>query len=169
MTTALAPVASFYDFTMKSIVGKDVSMGSYKGKVLLLVNVASECGYTPQYEGLEKLYEKYKDQGLMVLGFPANNYGGQEPGTNQQIQQFCTSKFGVKFDMFSKISVHGDDIHPLFRFLTEGGGNTALAGEIKWNFEKFLIDKKGQLIKRYRHRLDPMNEEILHDIEAALK
>ncbi len=159
---------SLYNFTMKSITGKDVPLSSYKGKVLLVVNVASQCGYTPQYETLEKLHETYNAKGLHVLGFPANNFGEQEPGTNEEIQQFCKSKYGIKFDMFSKISVHGQDIHPLYKYLTSGGDNATLAGDVRWNFEKFLIGKDGHIIKRYSSRTSPDNPEFIRDIEAAL-
>lgn len=159
---------SLYDFTMKSITGKDVSLSAYKGKVMLVVNVASACGYTSQYEGLEKLHQTYGSKGLSVLGFPANNFGEQEPGTNQEIQQFCKTKFGVKFDMFAKISVKGSDMNALYNYLTTGGGNPNLAGDVKWNFEKFLIGKDGHIIKRYSSRTAPSNEELIKDIEAAL-
>lgn len=168
MTTALTAPQYIYDFTMKSIDGKDVSLSDYKGKVLLVVNVASECGYTPQYVGLQDLYAKYKDRGLVVLGFPANNFGSQEPGSNEEIKTFCSTKYSVTFPMFSKISVLGDDMHPLYKFLTRGTGSTPV-GDVKWNFEKFLIDKNGSPIKRYRHKLQPESEEIVHDIEEALR
>src|SRR6266699_2483748 len=134
------------DFTVQDIDGKDVKLSDYKGKVVLIVNVASKCGFTPQYTGLEALYEKYKDQGFVILGFPANNFGKQEPGSNDQIKEFCASKFSVTFPMMSKISVKGDDIAPLYKFLTSNG---EFAGDIEWNFNKFLVDRNGNVIARY--------------------
>ena len=134
---------SVYEFTMKDIDGKDVKLETYKGKVALIVNTASQCGYTPQYEGLEKIYGKYKDQGFVVLGFPANNFGGQEPGTNAEIKEFCTLKYKTTFPVFAKISVKGEDQHPLYKYLTSAETNPKFAGDIKWNFNKFLIDKIG--------------------------
>lgn len=149
-----------------TIKGLQASLEDYKGKVVMIVNVASECGYTPQYADLEKLYRLYKDKGLVVIGFPANNFGGQEPGSNEQIYKFCTSKFDVTFPMMSKISVKGSDIHPLFAYLTEG---TPLKGEIKWNFEKFLLDKNGNLVARYSSATKPLDKEIVSRIEGLLK
>src|SRR5437763_12205873 len=140
---------SVYDFTLKDIDGKEASLAQYRGKVLLLVNVASRCGLTPQYEGLEKVYLKYKDRGLVILGFPANNFGGQEPGTNEEIKTFCSLKYNVTFPMFTKISVKGDDKAPLYQFLTAKETNPAFAGEIKWNFTKFLVDRSGKVVSRF--------------------
>ena len=134
---------SIYDFKMKDIDGKEVSLKSYKGKVVIVVNVASKCGYTPQYEQLEATYKKYKDQGLVILGFPANNFHGQEPGTNEEIKQFCTAKYGVTFPMFAKISVKGDDMDSLYQYLTSKDEDPQFGGDITWNFNKFLIDKNG--------------------------
>jgi glutathione peroxidase len=165
---AMAPT-SLYDITVKDIHGKDVSLSSYKGKALLIVNVASECGYTPQYEGLQKLHEKYKDKGLVVLGFPANNFGSQEPGTDAEILKFCSSKYSVTFPMFSKVSAYGHDIHPLYAKLTADHGAGSPAGEVSWNFEKFLVDKKGNIVKRYKSRVKPDSAELMADIESALK
>ncbi len=164
LMTAL-PVSSIFEFTVKTIDGKDKSLADYKGKVVVIVNVASECGYTPQYADLEKLYEKYKDKGLVVLGFPSNDFGGQEPGSNAQIKEFCTTKFGVKFDMFEKISVKGDAKHPLYKYLT---ANAMPNGEVKWNFEKFLIAKDGAIVGRFKSGVNPMSEELTAAIEKEL-
>ena len=158
-----------YDFELNDIDGKPVKLGQYSGKALLLVNVASKCGYTRQYAGLQSLYEKYKDTGLVVLGFPANNFSSQEPGTNDQIKAFCTTTFNVTFPMFAKISVKGDDIHPLYAFLTGTETNPDFAGEIKWNFNKFLVDRTGELVGRYDSNVEPMSEALVVDIEKALQ
>lgn len=158
-----------YDFELNDIDGKPVKLGQYGGKALLLVNVASKCGYTRQYAGLQSLYEKYKDTGLVVLGFPANNFGSQEPGTNDEIKTFCTTTFNVSFPMFAKISVKGDDIHPLYSFLTGGTTNPDFAGEIKWNFNKFLVDRTGKLVGRYDSSVEPMSETLVADVEKALQ
>ncbi len=161
--------SGFYNFTLNTIDGVPNKMSTYQGKVCLIVNVASKCGYTSQYANLEKVYQEYKNKGFMVLGFPANNFGGQEPGTDQEIKTFCSSSYNVNFNMYGKISVKGNDKHPLFTFLTSGAANSNLAGEIGWNFEKFLIDKNGKLIKRYKSNIDPMSLEMKTDIENALK
>ena len=161
--------SGFYNFTLNTIDGVPNKMSTYQGKVCLIVNVASKCGYTSQYANLEKVYQEYKNKGFMVLGFPANNFGGQEPGTDQEIKTFCSSTYNVTFNMYGKISVKGNDKHPLFTFLTSGAANSNLAGEIGWNFEKFLIDKNGKLIKRYKSNIDPMSAEMKTDIENALK
>jgi len=158
--------ASVYDFTMKDIDGKEVKLGAYKGKVLLIVNVASRCGYTPQYEGLQKLYTTYKDKGFVILGFPANNFLGQEPGTNEEIKEFCSLKYGVSFPMFSKISVKGDDKHPLYKYLTENPEN---GGEITWNFNKFLVSKDGKILAHFSQKDKPEDPKVVEAIEAALK
>lgn len=160
---------SVHDFTMKNIDGADVKLSSYGGKVLLLVNVASKCGYTPQYKGLESLYEKYKDQGLVVMGFPANNFLWQEPGTDDQIKTFCTAKYNVSFPMFSKISVKGSKIHPLYRFLTSRETDPQFAGSISWNFNKFLIDRNGKIIDRFESKDEPESVKVIQSIERALK
>ena len=159
---------SVYDFQIKDIDGNDTTLAEYKGKVLMIVNVASKCGYTPQYEGLQAIYEKYEDQGLVIVGFPANNFNGQEPGTNEEIKQFCTLNYGVSFPMASKVSVKGDDQDPLFSYLTSLD-NEDFDGEIKWNFEKFLIDKDGTLVRRFRSGVKPESEELTSAIEALLK
>src|SRR5580658_11041186 len=148
------PASSVYSYTLKSIDGQPVSLKSYRGKVLLLVNVASKCGYTPQYAGLESLYEKYKDQGLVVIGFPANNFGAQEPGTNEEIKSFCSRTYHVSFPMYAKVSVKGGDKTPLYHYLTEEA-NSATNGEIGWNFTKFLVDRNGKVIARFDSKIKP--------------
>jgi len=150
----------------KTIDGTPSNLAAYKDKVLLIVNVASECGNTPQYAGLEELYEKYKDKGLVVIGFPANNFGEQEPGTNEEIKKFCSTNYHVTFPMMSKVSVLGEDKHPLFAYLTEKSGQP---GEIKWNFAKFLLDKQGKLIARFPPKLEPLSKEIVTEVETLLK
>jgi glutathione peroxidase len=157
------------DFTMKDIDGKDVDLAkTYKGKVVLMVNVASKCGLTPQYEELEKLYEGYKARGLVILGFPANEFGAQEPGTEKEIKEFCTSKYKVTFPMFSKIVVKGEGIHPLYKFLTEKETDPAYAGVIQWNFTKFLVGRDGKLAARFEPKTTPSSKEVVAAIEAAL-
>ena len=160
---------SVHDFTLKDIDGKDVSLSQYRGKVLLLVNVASRCGLTPQYEGLQALYSKYKGKGLEILGFPANNFAGQEPGTNEEIKSFCSLKYNVTFPIFSKISVKGEDIHPLFKYLTDKETDPEFGGDIKWNFNKFLVDKNGKVIARFEPKVTPESEEVAKAIEKALQ
>lgn len=170
-----APVASKdgkpagpLDFTVKDINGKDANLSQYKGKVVMIVNVASRCGFTPQYEQLEAVYKKYADKGFVILGFPANNFGAQEPGTNEEIETFCKSKFGVKFPMMSKISVLGDDKAPLYKFLTEKPTAGDFAGDIGWNFSKFVVDRNGNLIARYNSKVKPDDKIVTNEIEAAL-
>ena len=158
-----------YDFAPKSIDGKEVNLDEYRGKTLLLVNVASQCGYTPQYEGLQKVYSKYKDRGLVVLGFPANNFGAQEPGSDQEIKTFCSTRYKVTFPMFSKISVKGPDKHPLYKFLTEEKTDPKFAGEVSWNFNKFLIDKNGNIVGRFESKDTPEGDTVTQAIERALK
>jgi len=160
---------SVLDFTLKNIDGKDANLSDYRGKVLLLVNVASKCGYTPQYEGLQAIHAKYRDQGLVVMGIPANNFGGQEPGTNEEIKQFCTLKYNVNFPMFAKISVKGADIHPLYKFLTSKETNPEFGGDISWNFNKFLVDRNGKIIARFETKEKPEGEKVTQAIEKALK
>jgi glutathione peroxidase len=160
---------SVLDFALKNIDGKETKLSDYRGKVLLLVNVASQCGYTPQYEGLQAVYSKYSAQGLIVLGFPANNFGGQEPGTNEEIKQFCTLKYKVSFPMFAKISVKGADIHPLYQFLTSKETDPEFSGDIKWNFNKFLVDRNGKIIARFDSGDKPEGEKVTQAIEKALK
>lgn len=160
---------SVHDFTMTNINGVAVPLSLYKGKVLLVVNVASRCGYTKHYSGLEQLYRTYKDKGLVVLGFPANDFGRQEPGTDEEIAEFCRTRFNVTFPMFSKIAVKGSDKAPLYEYLTKGGGNSDFAGAIEWNFVKFLIDRDGKIIHRFSHRLNPLDPKFVAEVEGALK
>lgn len=157
----------FYDFEAKDITGKTVSMSKYKGKVTLVVNVASECGFTPQYEGLEKLYQTYHKQGFEILGFPCNQFGGQEPGTHKEIQKFCKVKFGVTFPLFEKIKVNGEHTHPLFAYLKSEQTGFLGTESIKWNFTKFLIDKQGKVVERYGSSTKP--EAFKKDIEKLLQ
>ncbi len=159
---------SVYNFTLPSIDGEPTSLSSYKGKVILLVNVASRCGFTPQYSALESLYEKYKDQGFVILGFPANNFGGQEPGTNAEIKSFCTLKYNVSFPMFAKVSVKGADTTPLYQYLTQRA-NPATVGDIKWNFTKFLVDRQGKVVARFESPVKPDSPEVVEAIEKLLK
>ncbi len=147
--------------------GKDVNLSAYKGKVLLIVNVASKCGFTPQYEGLENIYKSYKDKGFEILAFPCNQFGGQEPGTNEEIKNFCSSKFGVTFKLFDKIDVNGKNRSPLYAKLTSNSNTEQ--GDIKWNFEKFLISKDGEIVARFRSKVTPENSEITSAIEKELK
>jgi len=157
------------DFHMLSIDGEDVNLNQYNGKVVLMVNVASKCGNTPQYESLQAMYEKYKDQGFVILGFPANNFKGQEPGTNEEIKQFCSLNYGVTFPLFSKISVKGEDQHPLYKFLTGEETNPGFSSEIEWNFAKFLISKQGKVINRFTPKTTPNDAKVVEAIENALK
>jgi glutathione peroxidase len=158
---------SVYPFKAKTIDGKEVPLSEYQGKALLIVNVASRCGFTPQYEGLEKLYEKYKAQGLEVLGFPCNQFGAQEPGTEAEIKSFCDLNYGVKFPLFAKVDVNGEKAHPLYRYLTHDKPGILGTEAIKWNFTKFLIDKTGEPVKRYASAIKP--EELEQDVEQVLK
>lgn len=157
---------SIYDFDMVSIEGWNRSLSEYKDKVLLIVNTASKCGFTPQYEGLQKLYNDYKNRGFVVLGFPANDFLRQEPGTNEEIKEFCSVSYSITFPMFEKIHVKGKEIHPLYEYLTAGGGKEEFAGKISWNFAKFLIGRKGEIIARFDPKDDP--EKIRPYIEEAL-
>jgi glutathione peroxidase len=159
---------SIYDFTMRSIDGDQVSLGAYKGKVVLLVNVASKCGFTPQYTALEALYEKYKDRGLVIVGVPANNFMSQEPGTDAEIKTFCSTKYNVSFPMMSKVSVKGDDKTPLYTFLTDSSSDPQFAGDIKWNFTKFLFDRNGKPVARFEPATKPDSPEVTVAVEAAL-
>ena len=159
---------SVHAFTLNDIDGQPVSLAAFKGRVLLLVNVASHCGFTPQYAGLQQLYEQYKDRGLVVLGFPANNFLGQEPGTAAEIKQFCTTRYHVTFPLFSKISVKGPDQHPLYRFLTAKESDPEFAGAITWNFNKFLAGRDGRLRGRFGSRTTPDSPDLVAAIEKAL-
>jgi len=156
----------FYQFKANNLQGKVVKMKEYKGKVVLIVNTASKCGFTPQYKGLEELYQKYKDKGLVVLGFPCNQFGGQEPGSSEEIASFCSLNYGVTFPMFAKIDVNGKNAHPLFVYLKKALPGT-LGNDIKWNFTKFLLDRKGNPVQRYGSPAKP--ESISDDIEKLLK
>jgi glutathione peroxidase len=168
MSTAFA-ASNVHEFTLNALNGTPTPLASFKGKVMLVVNVASQCGYTPQYEGLQALYVKYKDQGFVIAGFPANNFGGQEPGTNEEIGAFCKSKYGVTFPMFAKISVKGGDKAPLYQFLTDKSANPKTGGEIQWNFTKFLVDRNGRVIQRFEPAVEPESGELVSAVEAALK
>jgi glutathione peroxidase len=162
-----ASAASVLDVPIKDIDGKDTSLGAYKGKVILVVNVASKCGLTPQYKSLEATYRKYKDQGLVIAGFPCNQFGKQEPGSNEQIKEFCSSKYDVTFPMFDKLEVNGPGRHPLYVQLA--GPTSPFPGDIKWNFGKFLIGRDGKIIQRFEPRTSPDAPEVVAAIEAALK
>lgn len=159
---------SIYDFKMKDIDGKDVKLKKYKGSVLLVVNTASKCGYTPQYEGLQATFDKYKSKGFYVLGFPANNFGEQEPGTAAEIKEFCTLKYKVTFPMFAKISVKGEDQDPLYSYLTSKETNPAFAGDITWNFNKFLIGRDGKIVARFTSKDKPDGQAVTQAIEKYL-
>ena len=164
-----APMPSIYDFTLKDIDGRDRSLAEFKGQVLLVVNVASKCGFTKQYAGLEKLYQAYKDRGFVVLGFPANNFMGQEPGTEAEIKSFCSLNYGVTFPMFSKISVKGKTIHPLYAYLTDEELHPGSGGAVGWNFNKFLVGPDGKVLAHYGSRTAPEDPELAAAIEAALQ
>ncbi len=160
---------SVLDFKVKDIDGKEVNLDSFKGKTLILVNVASRCGLTEkQYEGLTKLHEKYKGKDFEILAFPANNFLKQEPGTDKEIKEFCSAK-KVEFKLFSKISVKGDDIHPLYKFLTLKDSNPRYAGDIRWNFDKFLVSPKGEVVGRFEPKADPVGKEVTEAIEKSMK
>jgi glutathione peroxidase len=161
-------MTNIYDFSVKTIDGTPKKLGDYRGKALLIVNVASQCGLTPQYRGLEQLHEEYAGKGLAVLGFPANDFGAQEPGTEDDIKAFCTTRFGVKFDMFAKVTVKGTGIDPLFDYLTSPEKNPGFAGDIKWNFNKFLIGKDGRVLARFEPTVEPTSPEVKRAVESAL-
>jgi glutathione peroxidase len=154
---------TLHETTIKNIDGQETNLSKYKGKVCLVVNVASQCGYTPQYKGLEALYQAYKDKGLEILGFPSNDFGAQEPGTETQIKQFCSTKYDVSFDMFSKVKVTGAEKVDLYKYLTETTGS-----EVQWNFNKFLVDKEGKVVKYYASNVAPDSPELKKDLEALL-
>jgi glutathione peroxidase len=160
-----ATVPGVLNFTMNSLDGKPVNLSKYQGNVVLMVNVASACGYTPQYEGLQALHKKYASRGLKILGFPSNDFGGQEPGTNSEIAEFCKKNYGVEFDMFSKITVLGGGQAPLYKMLTSTAG---FSGTVDWNFEKFLISRDGRVIGRFKSPVEPLSAEMTQAIEAAL-
>lgn len=160
-------MTSIYDFEVETIKGETMTLEPYKGKVMLIVNVASKCGFTPQYEGLEALYQKYKERGLVILGFPCNQFGSQEPGTELEIQSFCTVNFGVTFPMFAKIDVNAKHTHPLYVYLKSEQPGILGSESIKWNFTKFLVDRKGKVIERYASATEP--KSIAKDIEKLLE
>src|SRR3954454_21108214 len=169
MSVSMFAASSVYDFNLTSIDGKPAPLSSFRGKVVLLVNVASRCGYTPQYTGLESLYEKHKDEGFVIIGVPANNFMSQEPGTNEEIKTFCKSKYDVKFPMMAKVSVAGSDQTPLYQYLTSKEQNPKTGGDIKWNFTKFLIDRNGQVIARFEPAVTPADPALTSAVQAALK
>ena len=156
------------DFTMRDIAGSEVPLRKFEGRVLLVVNVASKCGLTPQYNGLQELYDRYKDRGFEILGFPANDFMWQEPGSDSEIQQFCTTKYSVTFPLFSKISVKGKGIHPLYEFLTRPETNPKFHGKIGWNFAKFLLDRKGNVVARFEPKTEPLAPDVTEAVEHAL-
>jgi glutathione peroxidase len=162
---ATAPI---HAFEVRRIDGRPVRLAAYRGKVMLIVNTASQCGLTPQYNGLQALHEQYGPKGLAILGFPSNDFFGQEPGTNQEIRQFCEAEYKVSFDMFEKMKVRGDGISPLYRYLTEKATNPWYAGEVRWNFDKFLLDRNGQIVGRFEPRTQPQDETVVQAIEQAL-
>ncbi len=166
MTAIAASAQSIYDIKLADIDGKPTTLAAYKGKAVLIVNVASKCGFTKQYTGLEATYQKYKAQGFVVLGFPCNQFGGQEPGTNEDIKHFCSSKYSVTFPLFDKIEVNGANRHPLYVALA--GKDSPFPGDIKWNFNKFLVGKDGKIIKRFDSKVAPESEDLTKAIEAAL-
>lgn len=167
--TSKKDVSPVLNHKMKSLDGKEVDLKKYKNKVLLIVNTASKCGATPQYKDLQALHEKYKDQGLVVLGFPCNQFGSQEPGTSLQISEFCTKNYGVTFDLFSKSDVNGENASDLYKYLTSKKANPKTAGPVKWNFEKFLINRDGEIAARFRTRVNPQSPEVTKAVEAELK
>ena len=162
------PAKGPLDFTVKNIDGKDTPLSKYKGQVTLIVNTASRCGFTPQYASLEKVYEKYKDKGFRIAAFPSNDFGGQEPGTETEIKQFCSLTYKTTFDLFSKVATKGPTAAPLYKFLTSKETNPKYAGDIEWNFTKFLVDKKGNVVARFKSNVDPTSPEFTQALEAAL-
>jgi glutathione peroxidase len=169
ITALAAPNAKVYNYTLKSIDGNPTSLSQFHGKVLFLVNVASSCGYTPQYKALEAVYEKYKDRGLVIVGIPANNFANQESGTDAEIKTFCSKKYNVTFPMMSKVSVKGADQTPLYKYLTDKTVNPTIGGDIKWNFTKFIFDRNGKPVARFEPATTPDSPEVIEAIESALK
>jgi len=161
-------VPAVLNFKMKGLDGKDVDLSQYQGKVILMVNVASQCGYTPQYKGLQQLHEKYSKDGLVVLGVPSNDFGKQEPGSNDEIAKFCQSKYGVKFEMLSKVPVKGAEQVPLYKYLTSKETDPKFSGDIKWNFTKFLIGRNGEIVARFESKVEPESAEVTKAIETEL-
>ncbi len=162
-----SPMDNINDITVLDMNNKEIKLSEYNGKVLMIVNVASECGYTKQYAGLQEIYEKYNSQGYEILAFPCNDFGGQEPGTNEQIQNFCSSKFGITFKLFDKIKVLGEDKSPLYERLINN--SVTEKGDVKWNFEKFIISKEGKIVNRFRTKVEPTSAEVISVIESELK
>jgi glutathione peroxidase len=160
---------SVLDIAVKDISGSELSLRKFEGQVLLVVNVASKCGFTPQYEGLQKLYDRFRDRGFQVLGFPANDFMWQEPGTDDEIKQFCEAKYSVSFPLFSKISVKGKSMHPLYKYLTNPSTNPKFPGKVGWNFAKFLLDRKGNIIARFEPKTEPLAPEVVQAVERALE
>lgn len=158
---------SIYNFSVKDIDGKEIQLSDYRGKVLLIVNVASRCGFTKQYNGLEEIYRKYKDRGFEILAFPCNDFGNQEPGTNEEIKEFCSSKFDVSFQLFDKVKVLGDDKEPLYAFLTDNP--VTGKSDIGWNFEKFIVDREGNIVKRFKSNVDALSEILITVLEEELQ
>lgn len=156
---------SIYDFKVEALSGGSIDFSDYKGKKIMIVNTASECGYTTQYEGLEKLYEKYKDDNFVVVGFPANNFGGQEPGSNAEIASFCQKNYGVTFPMTAKVSVAGEDITPVYQYLINEAKKLEINEPVKWNFTKFLLDEEGKLVKVFNYKTEPLSEEVINAID----
>ena len=165
----VSEIKSVYDISVKNIDGKEVKLSAYKGKALIIVNTASECGFTPQYKGLEKIYEMYKDQGLVILGFPSNDFGGQEPGTEKEIKKFCELQYHIKFPMFAKLVVKGDNKSPLYKFLQETQPNVELRKEVQWNFNKFLVNRSGEVIQYFDSKIAPESPEMEAAIQQALQ
>ena len=157
-----------YDLPMRTLEGDPATLAEHKGKALLIVNVASRCGFTPQYEGLQALYERYRDRGLEILGFPCNQVLGQEPGTSEEIRSFCSTTYGVSFPLFRKLDVNGEERHPLYRQLTEVPDAAGAAGDVQWNFEKFLVSPEGEIVGRYRTMITPEDQTLVADIERTL-
>lgn len=159
---------AIYSIPLKTIDGRTTTLAEWRGKAILLVNTASACGYTPQYKGLEELFDKYKGKGFVVLGFPSNDFGGQEPGAEKEIKSFCELNYGVSFPLFAKVKVKGEDKHPLYRFLQEENPNAESRQEVKWNFSKFLVDREGKVTKAFPSKVEPMSGEMTQAVEAAL-
>jgi glutathione peroxidase len=168
MAASMSAASDIYSFTLPSIDGSPMPLADFKGKVILLVNVASKCGFTPQYTALEALYEKYKEQGFVILGFPANNFGAQEPGSNAEIKTFCSRNYNVTFPMYGKVSVRGNDQTPLYQYLTREADPTH-AGDIKWNFTKFLVDRNGRVVQRFESAVAPDSTDVVSAVERLLK
>jgi glutathione peroxidase len=159
---------TIHDLVLPALAGEPQPLSAFRGRLVLAVNVASRCGLTPQYEGLQRLHERYAERGLAVLGFPCNQFMGQEPGSEEEIQEFCTTSYGVSFPMFGKLEVNGPDRHPLYRILTEAPDDAGEAGDVRWNFEKFLVSPAGAVLRRFRPRTEPQSPEVVEAIEANL-